>query len=186
MLRKREGVAARATEFALLTAARTGEVLGMTWGEYRPAERLWVILESRMKSERDVDDAGEPQDPHVFLSERAVEIIESMGGLHPRLVFPSPLQKRSGDERLSNGAMLGVIRKLGYAQRTTMHDFRSGFKSWSRERGYDGDIAEACMAHKEREAARAAYDRVLSQPVDDPLALFTAMRRRSWLIGTIS
>jgi integrase len=102
-----------------------------------------------------------------------------MRGLHPRLVFPSPEErKRSGDERLSNGAMLAVINQLGYGDRTTMHGFRSSFRTWAGERGYDPDIAEACLAHKERDAMRAAYDRVRSQPVDDPTALFTAMRRQ--------
>ena len=73
-LRQQEGVAARALEFAILTAARSGEVIGARWNEINVAERLWTVPGERMKSGRE---------HRVPLSDAALTVIESMASAPP-------------------------------------------------------------------------------------------------------
>jgi len=143
------GTAARALEFAILTAARTGEVLGMKWQEVDMRESIWTVPGERMKG-------GEPH--VVYLSARAVAILESAQGLDESYVFPSAAH---ADQPLSNMAMLMVLRRLATADETTVHGLcRVTFSTWANERGsYRPDVIEACLAHKERDLVRAAYNR---------------------------
>lgn len=100
-LRTREGVAARALEFAILTAARTGEVLGARWDEVGLEAKVWTVPASRMKGGRE---------HRVPLSRAAVALLKNMQTVHPNdLVFP-------GDRRgkpLSNMSMLMTLRRMG-------------------------------------------------------------------------
>ena len=145
-LRQMEGIAARALEFAILTASRTSEVLGATWAEFDAA--LWTVPGGRMK-------AREAHTAH--LCDRALAILEEMRALKQSYVFPAPtLDGRP----LSNMAMLMCLRRLGIAGETTVHGFRSTFSTWANETGAARpDVVEVCLAHRERNLVRAAYNR---------------------------
>ncbi|TXL62457.1 tyrosine-type recombinase/integrase [Zeimonas arvi] len=151
-LRGREAIAARALEFAILTAARTGEVIGAAWDEFDLDAAKWVVPASRMK-------AGEEHE--VPLSERAVEIVRAMRAIrHPeqRHVFRSP---QSHERPLSNMGMLTLLRRMGRADETTVHGLaRASFSTWANETGAARpDVIEACLAHREADLVRRAYSR---------------------------
>jgi integrase len=142
-LRQRDGIAARALEFTILTATRTGEVLGATWDEI--SGDVWTIPKERMKSGRE---------HRVPLSDAVLEIVAKL----PRegqylFVGARP------NSHLSNMALLAVLRRMGRADLTT-HGFRSTFRDWTAERtNYSGDIAEAALAHAISDKTEAAYRR---------------------------
>jgi integrase len=143
------GAGASALEFALLTASRTGEVLGMDWREVDLHAHTWTVPGERMKG-------GEPHT--VFVSSRAMAILESMQqGAGKGLVFPGA----GGEGKpLSNMALLMVLRRLAASDETTVHGLcRVTFSTWANERGYRPDVIEACLAHRERDLVRAAYNR---------------------------
>jgi len=148
-LREAEGIAARCLELAVLTAARTGEVLGATWSEIDLEEAIWAIPGERMKS-------GEAHT--VALSPRALEVLQSMQGLHKRWVFPSPMLD---DKPISNMAMLVTLDRLGVRDRTTVHGLcRATFSTWAYETAAARpDVIEACLAHREADKVKAAYNR---------------------------
>ncbi len=161
-VRAAEGVAARALEVAMLTASRTSEVLGARWAEFDLQGRVWLIPAARMKAKAD----------HlVYLTDRAVEILKGQIGLHDELVFPSTMKD---DCELSNMAMLTVLKRLGLADRTTVHGLcRATFSTWANETGAARpDVVEACLAHAELNLVRAAYNR--AQFNDERRALLTA------------
>jgi len=148
-LRQQPGAAARALEFALLTAARTGEVLGAVWPEIDEQESTWRVPAERMKG-------GEPH--VVFLSSPALAIVEKMrrfGGIY---IFPSPLDPR---RQLSTMSMLQVLKRMGYQTRTTVHGVcRASFSTWANDTdAARPDVIEACLAHRETDLVRAAYNR---------------------------
>lgn len=148
-LRRQEGIAARALEFALLTAARTGEVLGATWSEFDLDAGVWTVPAARMKGgERHV----------VYLTPRAVEIVRQMADIGGAYVFPSPLNPA---RPLSNMAMLTLLRRLRVDGETTVHGLcRATFSTWAHETGAARpDVIEACLAHREADRVRAAYNR---------------------------
>jgi integrase len=104
-----EGIAARCLEFAVLTAARTGEVLGATWAEIDLQAGVWVVPAERMKA----------KEPHtVYLSPRALEVLAAVRGLHKAWVFPSPMLN---GKPMSNMAMLKTLERLGVRDQTTVH-----------------------------------------------------------------
>ena len=145
-LREREGVAARALEFAVLTAARTGEIVGALWNEIDLDTKTWTIPPERMKAQR----------PHrIPLSDRAVAILESLpaerGNDH---VFLGALRGRG----LSNMAMLMLLKDM--RPELTTHGFRSSFKDWCSEMtAYPNIVSEAALAHVVADKVEAAYRR---------------------------
>jgi integrase len=146
-LRTREGVAARALEFAILTAARTGEVLGARWDEVGLEAKVWTVPASRMKGGRE---------HRVPLSRAAVALLKNMQTVHPNdLVFP-------GDRRgkpLSNMSMLMTLRRMGRND-LTAHGFRSTFRDWAAEcTNFSREVAEAALAHVIGDKVEAAYRR---------------------------
>jgi integrase len=153
-LRKVEGIAARCLEFAVLTTARTSEALQAEWSEFDLSAGLWVVPASKMK-------AGEPH--AVYLSPRALAIVEAQRGMDTVYVFPSPVTV--GTEKkgkpLSNMAMLNVLGRMGMRDRTTVHGLcRATFSTWANETGAARpDVIEACLAHEESDKVRAAYNR---------------------------
>lgn len=161
-LRAAEGIAARALEFAVLTAARTSEVIGATWSEIDLDAALWVVPAARMK-------AGE--DHAVYLTPRAVALLRDMQQLGQAVVFPSP---RLDDEPLSNMALLAVLGRMGERERTTVHGLcRATFSTWANETGAGRpDVIEACLAHEEGNRVRRAYNR--AQFADERRALLQA------------
>jgi integrase len=147
-----EGAGARALEFAVLTAARTNEVLGARWCEIDADAKLWRIPAQRMKARR----------PHdVPLSARALAVLERMRGLDDELIFPGAIDKHGKAAELSNMAMLAVLSRLGLRERTTVHGLaRATFSTWANERGIARpDVIEAALAHAEGDKTRAAYNR---------------------------
>jgi len=149
-LRLQAGTAARCLEFALLCAARTGEVLGATWDEVDTESGVWRIPGERMKG-------GEAHT--VFLSPRAIEIAEAMRELEGNpFVFASATDRK---KPLSNMAMLTLLRRMGVADSTTVHGLcRSSFSTWANDTGgARPDVVEAALAHREEDKVRRAYNR---------------------------
>jgi len=131
-LRKRDGVAARALEFAILCAARSGEVRMAVWDEIDLEGKTWVIPASRMK-------AG--VEHRVPLSGAAVELLRRM----PRvegcdLIFPGLRGKP-----LSDVSLTAVLKRMGRAD-VTVHGFRSSFRDWCAESAASAFGREACRA----------------------------------------
>jgi integrase len=146
-LRRQEAVGARALEFTILTAARTGEVIGARWDEFNVAERLWTISPERMK-------AG--KEHRVPLSDAAMAIIHRMQLIRVgEFVFPGAKRGRP----LSSMAMLMVMRRMGRGDLTT-HGFRSSFRDWAAERtNFPAEVAEMALAHTVSDKVEAAYRR---------------------------
>jgi integrase len=151
-LRQHEGTGARALELAILTAARTGETIGATWGEIDLDGKVWTIPAERMK-------AG--KEHRVPLSARAVEIVKEMrelageDALPDSFLFPGAKRCRP----LSNMAFLMLLRRMGRDD-LTAHGFRSTFRDWAAERtSYPGAVAEMALAHIVSDKVEAAYRR---------------------------
>lgn len=144
-LRDKEGVTARALEFVVLTAARSGEVRGATWGEIDLDAAVWVVPGDRMKAGRE---------HRVPLCTQAVELLKKM----PRFVgnehiFPSPRGKA-----LSDMALLTIMRRMKVD--AVPHGFRSTFRDWVGERtDYPRELAEQALAHTLVNKVEAAYRR---------------------------
>jgi integrase len=148
-LRAHEGIAARCLELAVLTAARTSEVLLATWGEFDTDAALWTVPPERMKG----------RESHVVhLSGAATRVLDKVRGLHGGWVFPSPILE---DRPLSNMAMLVMLDRMGYRDRTAVHGLaRATFSTWANETGAARpDIVECCLAHQEGDKIRKAYNR---------------------------
>ena len=148
-LRVQEGIAPVALEFAILTAARTGEVLGARWGEIDLGAAVWTVPAGRMK-------AGRAH--RVPLPRRAVELLTELRGEKPPapddLVFPGLRPGRP----LSNMAMLALLRR--FKLDVTVHGFRSSFRTWAAERSaFPTEVVEMALAHTIRSAVVAAYQR---------------------------
>lgn len=143
-LHQRKAVAALALEFAVLTAARTGEVIGAKWGEVDLEKEIWTIPASRMK-------AG--KEHRVPLSSRAVEILKTMQELRKEWLFPAA---RGG--ALSGMAMSMLLRRMQVD--VTVHGFRSSFRDWCAEStGYAHEVAEMALAHTIDNKVERAYRR---------------------------
>lgn len=143
-LHKREAVAALALEFTILTAARTGEVIGATWDEVDLDKAIWTIPASRMK-------AG--KEHRVPLSARAVEILKFTQELRKEWLFPAT---KGG--KLSGMAMTMLLRRMKVD--VTVHGFRSGFRDWSAEcTSYAHEVAEMALAHSIDNKVERAYRR---------------------------
>ena len=145
-LRSLDSISARALEFAVLTAARTGETIGATWDEVDLDAKLWTIPAARMKGHRE---------HRVPLSDRALEILSIL----PREVGNSHvLIGRSAGFGLSNMAMLSCLK--GLDDSLTTHGFRSAFRDWAAEAThYPNHVVEMALAHAIGNAVEAAYRR---------------------------
>ena len=145
-LRQQEGVAARALEFTILTAARTGEVIGARWEEVNIAERLWSVPAERMKAGRE---------HRVPLCGKALEIVEEMRAIGGDFIFPGGKRGKP----LSNMAMTMLLRRMGHGDQT-VHGFRSTFRDWAAERtNFPAEVAEMALAHAVTDKVEAAYRR---------------------------
>ncbi|GLV24280.1 tyrosine-type recombinase/integrase [Sphingobium sp. Cam5-1] len=143
-IRAREAMAALALEFTILTAARTGEVIGAKWGEVDLDKAIWTIPAERMK-------AG--KEHRVPLSARAVEILKETEKLHKEWLFPAI---RGG--AMSGMAMTMLLRRMEVD--VTVHGFRSGFRDWAAEcTGYAHEVAEMALAHTIENKVERAYRR---------------------------
>lgn len=150
-LRSRPGLAARALEFAILTASRTGEVLGATWGEIDLQAALWTVPAARMKAKRE---------HRIPLSAPALAILEEVAQLRAAAspsdpVFPGAEPGKA----LSGMAMLMTLRRMGRDD-LTAHGFRSTFRDWCAEAtSYPSEAAELALAHTVGDKVEAAYRR---------------------------
>ncbi|MGE5546498.1 MAG: tyrosine-type recombinase/integrase [Solirubrobacterales bacterium] len=146
-LRGQEGNSARALEFAILTATRTGEVIGATWDEIDIDRALWTIPAERMK-------AG--KEHRIPLSTAVVAMLQKMKEAKQE---PYVFAGAKSDKPLSNMALLMTLRRM---KRTdlTAHGFRSTFRDWAAERtGYPAEVAEMALAHAVGDKVEAAYRR---------------------------
>jgi len=146
-LRACEGAAARALEFTVLIAGRSGEVLGATWDEIDFPNRMWIVPDTRMKGHRE---------HRVPLSDAALAVLEQMSTLKMSdYIFPG---FRPG-QPLGPVAMLRVLGRLGYGG-VTVHGFRSSFRDWAAERTrFPSEVAEAALAHILGDQTERAYQR---------------------------
>jgi len=141
-----DGIGARALEFAVLTAARSGEVRGATWSEFDVGKAVWTIPGARMKSGKD---------HRVPLSDAAVRVLSQLPRVRDRSahVFESP---RHGP--LSDMALTSVMRRMEVD--AVPHGFRSTFRDWSAElTNYPNELCEAALAHTIADKVEAAYRR---------------------------
>jgi integrase len=143
----RDSISARALEFTILTATRTGEAIGATWAEIDLAAKLWTIPAERIKARRE---------HRVPLSDRALEILGSLPREDGNPYVFVGARKGKG---LSNMAMLELLRGMagnGY----TVHGFRSSFRDWHAEQtNYARELGEAALAHVIKDDTEASYQR---------------------------
>jgi integrase len=150
-LRRQSSTAALALEFLILTAGRTGEVIGAQWGEIDEKSATWTVPKERMKG---------GQEHRVPLTAAALAVLEKAKRLHGKVkavdaVFPGAKEGKA----LSNMAMLQVLRRMG-REDLTSHGFRSTFKDWASERtNYPAEVSEMALAHAVGDKVEAAYRR---------------------------
>lgn len=144
-LRAANGMGARALEFVILTAARSGEVRGATWAEIDVASKVWTVRAGRMK-------AG--KEHRVPLSEPTLALLAALPRMAgTELVFPAA---RGG--MLSDMTLSAVLRRMSVP--AVPHGFRSTFRDWASERtNYPRDVAEMALAHAIGDKVEAAYRR---------------------------
>lgn len=144
-LRAAEGMGARAMEFAILTAARSGEVRGATWDELDLESKIWTVPGERMKAGRE---------HRVPLSDRAVKMLLALPRVKDvSLVFPAP---RGG--QLSDMTLTAALRRLDVP--AVPHGFRSTFRDWAGERThYPREVVEMALAHAVGNQVERAYAR---------------------------
>jgi integrase len=134
-----ENISAPALRFLILTAARTGEVIGARWNEFDFKAKIWAVPAARMKAGRE---------HRVPLSDAALAVLEIVPRIkgEPR-VFP-----------ISNMAMPMLLRRIGTD--TTVHGFRSSFRDWCAEStNFPRELAERALAHALSDKVEAAYQR---------------------------
>jgi integrase len=147
-LKAAEGMGALALQFAILTAARSGEVRGATFDEIDRDAKLWTVPAERMKGHRE---------HRVPLSDAALAVIDRASAMPhvdgSRFVFAAP---RGG--QLSDMTLTAVLRRLEVD--AVPHGFRSTFRDWAAERtNYPNEVAEMALAHAVANAVEAAYRR---------------------------
>jgi integrase len=146
-LRKREASAALALELCILTAARSGEILGMRWSEIDLDKKIWTVPANRMKAGRE---------HRVPLSPRAVAILRRLEKVSKgEFVFPGQARNKP----LSNMAMEMVLRRMNIPD-ATVHGFRSSFRDWAGNvSSFPREITETALAHVIGDKAEQAYRR---------------------------
>ncbi len=146
-LRARQDMGARALEFAILTAARSGEARGARWGEIDLDRAVWTIPAARMKGARE---------HRVPLAERALAILTAQAALRDDsgLVF---LGQQHG-KAMADMTLTATLRRMGRGD-LTAHGFRSSFRDWCADTGKPAEIAEAALAHIIGDKTVAAYHR---------------------------
>lgn len=143
-LHKQQGNGARALEFAILTAARSGEVRGAKWAEIDLADAVWTIPAERMKAKRE---------HRVALNSEAVALLKAQPKAH-ELVFPN-----TKGSMLSDMSIAAVLKRMQRSD-ITAHGFRSTFRDWCSEKtNYPREVCEMALAHTIPDKVEAAYRR---------------------------
>lgn len=144
-----DGVAKDALAFAILTNARTGDVIGADWGEFNLTTKTWIIPATRSKTKTDY---------RVPLSEAVIEILlRQYSGETPSagLVF-----RNLNNKGLSNGAMLALLDRLAVRNLTTVHGFRTTFRTWGQDlTSYPRELLEMALNHAVGSDVERAYAR---------------------------
>lgn len=164
-MRSQSGVGVLALRFVILTAARTGEVIGADWGEIDLDNKVWTVPASRMKAGRE---------HRVPLSDAAMEILEQQrkswfeieARRHRKILNPGEVGPigpvfwgQVAGRGLSNMALLAVMRRMGRDDLTS-HGFRSSFRDWAAEEtDFQGEVVEMALAHTIANKVEAAYRR---------------------------
>lgn len=146
-LRKQQGIAAKAVEFAILTAARSGEVRAATWAEIDLDAGIWTVPAEHMKMNRE---------HRVPLSKAAVAVLEAMPRMGDR-IFPGA----KPDKPLSDMSLTAVLRRM-QRRDITVHGFRSTFRDWCAEsvaNAFPREVCEHALAHSLPDKVEAAYRR---------------------------
>jgi integrase len=147
-IQQRPGLSARALEVLILTAARSGEIRGMVWGELDLEAALWVVPAERMKAKRE---------HRVPLQARVVEILNGVRPNDPlpgALVFPSSVSRKLSD------MVFEALLRRAKANAYTAHGFRSSFRDWAGdETTFPRDVVEVALAHTVGDATELAYRR---------------------------
>lgn len=138
-----------ALRLLMLTATRPGEVRGARWAEFDLDAALWIIPAERMKMRTE---------HRVPMSRQALEVLLTMQGLSGArdLVFPSPFYP---SKPLSENTFNSALARMGFKNAATAHGFRALFSTVANETGWNPDVIERQLAHKERNGVRAAYHR---------------------------
>jgi integrase len=150
-LQSQEGIAASALEFLILTACRTGEVIGARWGEFNVQEASWTVPAERVKAGRQ---------HRVPLSPPALTIIQAMQKERTTesddgFMFPGGKRGRP----LSDASLWAALKRTGRGD-LTVHGFRSTFRDWAAERtNYPREVAEMALGHVVGDKVEAAYRR---------------------------
>lgn len=144
-LRQQEGFGAKALEFAILTAARSGEVRGAMWSELDLNAAVWTIPAHRMKAEKE---------HRIPLSEAAIKVLKDL----PRLIGTDLVFPSAKSMALSDMTLTSVLKRMGV--KVTAHGFRSSFRDWAGETtAYPREVIEHALAHQLKDKAEAAYAR---------------------------
>lgn len=146
-LRKQEGIAAKAVEFTILTAARSGEIRGVTWEEIDLNAGVWIVPADRMKAKKE---------HRIPLSTKAITLLTEQKKLFPEgFVFPGAKEGKP----LSDMSLTAVLRRMERNE-VTVHGFRSTFRDWAAEStAYPGEMVEMSLAHTIGNKVEAAYRR---------------------------
>lgn len=141
---EQSGVAGKALQFTILTAARTSEVLGAKWDEVDLAKGVWTIPAERTKT---------ATLHRVPLNKAALAILKTVKPLGNDYIFPGPRKPT-----LSTGAMSAVLKRMKVD--ATVHGFRSTFRDWAGDRTpYPREVIEEALAHRVGSAVERAYRR---------------------------
>lgn len=145
-LREMNGNGAAALEFLILTAARTGEIIGARRSEINVGARVWVVPAERMKGGRE---------HRVPLSSPAIAVLRRVGVDKDGHLFSG----KDADTPLSDMALLMVLARMNRGD-ITAHGFRSTFRDWAAERtNYQNEVVEMALAHAVESKTEAAYRR---------------------------
>jgi integrase len=146
-LRERDATSALALELCILTAARSGEILGMRWSEIDFDKKIWTVPAARMKAGRE---------HRVPLASRAVEMLRQLEKVNTgEFVFPGQARNKP----LSNMAMEMVLRRMKIED-ATVHGFRSSFRDWAGNvSSAPREVVETALAHVIGDKAEQAYRR---------------------------
>jgi len=151
-LSQRRGIAAKALEFLILTAVRSGSVRQARWGEVDLRAREWRIPKDHTKSGS--------QDHRVPLTDAMCGILRSLPRrIDTDLIFPSPSGKMLSDMAL-NGLMRSMRRSGELWMDAVPHGFRSTFRVWAAEAtNHSAELAELVLMHTVGDSVYAAYQR---------------------------
>lgn len=140
-----------ALRLIILTFVRTSELIGARWEEIDFDQKEWHVPKERMKM----------KEKHIVpLAKQTIKIFKELQSINGNreFVFPSHI---NANKTMSNNAMLGAIRRMGYLGKTTTRGFRSTASTILNENGFNRDHIECQLAHGERNGVRAAYNYAL-------------------------